>query len=123
MSSRHEVRRCPEIQILHVRNNHWYVASSIRSADGVVVVYDSLYDSQDSSTLDTLQWLYGQGSHFHVADILKQNDIEDCGLYAIAIAVLLINKVDPHKVWFVQEKMIMTCFEAQYISFSLSLVA
>ena len=89
------------------------------SADGVVVVYDSLYDSLDSSTLDTLQWLYGQGSRFHVANILKQNGIKDCGLSAIAIAVLLINKVDPHKVRFVQEKMrdhLITCFEAQYIS-------
>ena len=121
VSSRHEeVRRCPEIQILHVRNNHWCVASSIMSADGVVVMYDSLYDSLDSSTLDTLQWLYGQGSRFHVANISKQNGIKDCGLYAIAIAVLLINKVDPHKVRFVQEKMrdhLITCFEAQYISF------
>ena len=89
------------------------------SADGVVAVYDSLYDSLDSSTLDILEWLYGQSYNYHLIDFSKQNGITDCGLYAIAVGVLLLNKIDPESVKFIQEKMrhhLITCFEAQYIS-------
>ena len=39
------------IQIVHVRNNHWCVVSTVGCENGVVNVYDSLYPSVSMKTI------------------------------------------------------------------------
>ena len=39
------------VQIVHVRNNHWCVASTVGCESGVIHVYDSLYRSLSRETL------------------------------------------------------------------------
>ena len=40
----------PFIQVLHVRRNHWIVASSVNCEPGIVKIYDSLYSNIDLDT-------------------------------------------------------------------------
>ena len=61
-----------------------------------LVVYDSLYDSLDRGTTMILYRLYGKAVHqSRIANISEQKGVKDCGLYAIAIAVLLVKGLDP----------------------------
>ena len=104
----------PKIQIVHSRGNHWIVASTVLSEDSVVNIYDTLYDSLDTSTIGILNCLFEKGSKYHVANISKQKGGKDCGVYAIAISTLLVNKLDPEMFTFVQEEMrehLIECFE------------
>ena len=63
-----------------------------------------------------LDMLYGKAVHqSRIANISKQKGVKDCGLYAIAIAVLLVKGLDPEGVTFVQDQMrnhVVSCFEA-----------
>ena len=91
----------PKIQIVHSRGNHWIVASTVLSEDSVVNVYDTLYNSLDTSTVAILNCLYEKGSKYHFANISKQKGCKDCGVYAIAISTLLVNNLDPEMFTFV----------------------
>ena len=62
----------PKIQIVHSHGNHWIVASTVLSEDSVVNVYDTLYDSLDTSTVAILNCLFEKGSKYHFANISKE---------------------------------------------------
>lgn len=42
------------VQIIHSRNNHWIVASSIGCSTGKVLMFDSLYSSVDQATTNLI---------------------------------------------------------------------
>ena len=71
----------------------------------VVNIYDTLYDSLDTSTDAILNCLYEKGSKYRVANISKQRGGKGCGVYTIAISTLLVNNLDPEKFTFFQEEM------------------
>jgi len=48
-----------ELQIVHVRGNHWITTSTMFSKPNAVNVYDSLYDSIDEQSLKIIQQLFG----------------------------------------------------------------
>ena len=76
------------LQILHCRNNHWIVASTILSYPRVTV-YDSLYATVDDNTMRTLKQLFGPKVDVVINNDKKQVGFEDCGLFAIANCVCL----------------------------------
>ena len=43
------------VQIVHVRNNHWCVVSTVGCESGVIHVYDTLYKSVSTETLPDSQ--------------------------------------------------------------------
>ena len=91
------------LQIVHCRGNHWIVASTILSPPGVILVYDSLYDSIESATAQDILSLFGNNHlKLQMADVQKQVGPNDCGLFSIANAVQLAKKSDPSKVKYIQ---------------------
>ena len=104
-----------ELQIIHCRGNHWIVASTILSVKNYVNVYDSLYDSIDEDTEQTIKFLFKD--HLLKANMVKvqkQRGIDDCGLFAITNAVQLAKKCNPSQVKYHQYQMrshLICCFE------------
>ena len=60
-----------------------------------VFIYDSIYESVDKATLDTMKQLFGDIS-VKVAGGPKQEGVTDCGLFAIATCVALANGQQPY---------------------------
>ena len=97
------------IQIHHTRGNHWVVSAAI---DGVVYVYDTLYDSLSDDLRRQLREIYGR--HFCndagklvvlLPSVRHQRGSADCGLFAIAIALELCQGHDPTNIAFRQKQM------------------
>ena len=74
------------LQIIHCRQNHWTVTSTIGS-NPEVLIYDFIYESVDKATLDIIKQLFGFDITIKVADGPKQEGISDCGLFTIATCV------------------------------------
>ena len=74
-----------QIQVIHSREDHWIVASTVRSKNGVECVYDSVYTSIDKTTTEVIGNLFGSTT-IEMMDTQKQEGSIDCGLFAIAIA-------------------------------------
>ena len=85
------------------RGNHWIVASTILSHPGVILVYDSLYDSIDDETVQIILNLFAN-SHLklEMVNVQKQVGSNDCGLFSIANVVQLAKKSDPSKIKYIQ---------------------
>ena len=81
------------LQIIHCRQNHWIVATTTGSYPEVFI-YDSIYESVDQATLDTMKQLFGDIS-VKVAGGPKQEGVTDCGLFAVATCVSLVNGQQP----------------------------
>ena len=116
----------PVLQIVHCRNRlHWITVSTIH-IDGAsiagandVVIYDSLYSSVDEETMVVLKRLFGCNMNVKMPVIQKQLGATDCGLFAIATAVALVNLVDPTLKVFNQSSMrhhLIKCFERKCFS-------
>lgn len=97
------------IQIHHTRGNHWVVSAAI---DGVVYVYDTLYDSLSDDLRRQLREIYGR--YFcndagklvvQLPRLRHQRGSADCGLFAIAIALELCQGHDPTNIAFRQKQM------------------
>ena len=66
------------VQIIHVRNNHWCVVSTVGCETGAVQMYDS------TNLIASL--VYSPCSELRVTmmDVEKQSNSSDCGVLAIA---------------------------------------
>ena len=90
------------IQILHTRQSHWIAVSDVCCSRGEVVVYDSAYNSLDlncKKQLFSLMQPTSNSVRIHLANIQRQPNASDCGLFAIACATELANKKDPTHCW------------------------
>ncbi len=65
------------------------MAATVFAKVDEVIVYDSVYNSVDAETADVLRNIFGNSVSYSVANIVKQKGGKDCGLYAIAISILL----------------------------------
>ena len=104
---------CCSLQIIFCRSDHWIVASTIKSKEGTVNVYDSLFDELDDSTEKTVQFLFPNKT-IQVVPVQKQCGYDDCGLVAIANAVQLARGHDPLKAHYSQYLMrthLIKCYE------------
>ena len=79
---------------MQCRTNHWIVASTILSHPKVTV-YDSLFDSVDANTTDTLKQLFVPKVEVVVNNVRKLVGAEGCGLFAIASCICLAEKCLP----------------------------
>ena len=100
------------LQIIHSRNNHWIVASTLGCEVDEIKVFDSLYTSIDEATKHVI---LGLSQHTHKILMEKmqiQEGFDDCGLFAIAVATALA--LDGSTSGFQQTKMrdhAIKCFE------------
>ena len=92
------------IQILHVGNCHWAVASNLNVAErapysNAVTYYDSLRPlTVTTKLLRTICSFYKCKSsvlYFDVAEVMRQPNTRDCGVFAAAIATELAHYQDP----------------------------
>ena len=75
------------VQIIHVKNNHWCVVSTVGCETGVVHVCDSLCKTLSKETVRLIASLvYSPCSELRVTmmDVEKQSNGSDCGVLAIA---------------------------------------
>ena len=74
------------LQICHCQGHHWITVTTKGCKNGELMVYDSLYDSIDSTTASTLERLFNTQLIYKMADTQKQQGVIDCGVFAIANA-------------------------------------
>ena len=76
------------VQIIHVRNNHWCVVSTVGCETGAVHVYDSLYKPISKETVRLIASLVNSPcSELRVTmmDVEKQSNGSDCGVLAYGL--------------------------------------
>ncbi|XP_064388500.1 uncharacterized protein LOC135336575 [Halichondria panicea] len=83
-----------QLQIVHTRGNHWIVVSAIDCEEGVVNVYDSLYETIVGATREIILNIF-QASLINMVESQKQEGVVDCGLFAIANATSLAYGTNP----------------------------
>ena len=83
-----------QLQILHSRNDHWIVASTVHCNDSEVrvLVYDSAYSTVDEKTSSIISNLF-LSDNIVIKHSQKQCNGEDCGLFAIANATAIANGI------------------------------
>ena len=110
------------VQIIHVRNNHWCVVSTVGCQSGVVRVYDSLYKTLSKETVRLIARMVHVPSSelkFEMMDVEKQSNDSDCGVLAIAYAFDICNGMNPCSVRFDHSKIrphLITCLENCQVS-------
>ena len=109
-------------EIIHVRNNHWCVVSTVGCETGAVHVYDSLCKTISKETVRLIASLvYSPCSELRVTmmDVEKQSNGSDCGVLAIAYAFDLCSGLNPCTVRFDHSKIrshLATCLENCQVS-------
>lgn len=107
------------IQILNVSGNHWVTVSNIGCKDAEINFYDSIY-RKPSVPCECLQQITSifnfsmPNIKLHFPDIKKQTGTDDCGLFAIAVAVALCSNLVPETCDWNQSEMrhhLITCFD------------
>ena len=94
-------------EIIHVRNNHWCVVSTVDCGTGAVHVYDSLYKPISKETVRQIASLVNSPSselRVTMMDVEKQSNGSDCGVLAIAYAFDLCSGLNPCTVRFDHSK-------------------
>ena len=110
------------VQIIHVRNSHWCVVSTVGCQSGVVRVYDSLYKKLSKETeylIASMVHVPSSDLHIVMMDVEKQSNGSDCGVLSIAYAFDICSGMDPCSVRFDQTKIrqhLATCLENCHVS-------
>ena len=94
------------VQILHIRTNHWIVISNLQSEAtciSVLDVYDMTHDQVDDMTRKIITSIFEENLQSNpVKDFQKQNDVTDCGIFAIAVATSLLHNIPVKRLKFNQ---------------------
>lgn len=110
------------VQIIHVRNNHWAVVSTVGCQSGVVCVYDSLYKRLSKETeylIASMVHVPSSDLQIIMMDVEKQSNTSDCGVLAIAYIFDICSGMDPCTVRFDHSKIrphLATCLENCQVS-------
>ena len=112
---------CPfeTIQIIHNNAHHWVLLSSFNSN---INIYDSLNTIPTDSTLQQIKQLFSPDDSlpsYTLVTCHKQVGFSDCGVFAIAYAIDILNGNDPCKIIYDQSKMrahLISCFESNYLT-------
>ena len=86
------------VQILNVERLHWITVTNIGCEEGVVMVYDSLFNTMSLNSKQQICSLYQPTCsqlEFRLANIQRQPNTADCRLLAIACATELVQSRDP----------------------------
>ncbi len=108
------------VQIIHVNNNHWACLSNVYSKDeSSFELYDSLHSNpcdsivRQVSIICSSSNLNTQVATIDVMNVSRQTGVNDCGLYAIAMATSLVYGADPVALKYSQDSMrahLLSCF-------------
>ena len=92
---------CDEsVQILLSGGNHWVTVSTVGTQHPTVRVYDSLHNSLPDSTKEQIASLLSTNEReitLEYANLQKQPNDCDCGLFAIGFAMAICNKQSPEE--------------------------
>jgi len=86
------------LQIIHIDNNHWIVASTINCKPSNITIYDSINSSVNMETQSILaSLLKTQKDQFtiQIAKVNKQSRTHDCGVFAAAYCTTVAFGKDP----------------------------
>ena len=110
-----------QLHVIHSRGDHWIVASTVGCR---VLVYDLVYSTLDSATLDVIANLF-HSSTVKMLECQKQEGGKDCGVFAIVYATAIGHGVDPTSVKLNQGAMrrhLIKCFEEENLSLFPSII-
>ena len=96
------------VQILHSGGNHWVTVSTVGTQCPTVRVFDSLHNSLPDSTKEQIASLLSTKETeitLQYANVQKQPNDCDCGLFAIAFAMAIFNEQTPEEELFVVTRM------------------
>ena len=89
-----------QVKIIHSRGNHWIVASTIHSRDGVFQVYDSVYSTVADGTRSVINTLFPPSSSVEIIKVQKHIRGKECGLFSCANSTALAFRLDPETLSF-----------------------
>ena len=91
------------VQVLHSGGNHWLTVSTISCPYSTVNIYDSMCCTLPHSTQKMICALlvsHEPNVTLRFIDVDRQNNANDCGLYALAFASTLCSGKDPRHITF-----------------------
>ena len=91
------------VQVLHSGGNHWLTVSTIGCPYSTVNIYDSMCCTLPHSTQKMICALlvsHEPNVTLRFIDVDRQNNANDCGLYALAFASTLCSGKDPRHITF-----------------------
>ena len=78
------------VQILHVCGDHWVVISYLLCPKNEIKLYDTVYSDIDQTTTVLLIEMFNEGVQVTMdGQLQKQERDRDCGVFCIAITILL----------------------------------
>ena len=110
------------VQVLHNGRNHWLTASSVGTAPGQMLVYDSMYPSAGQATqqqIACLMMVTEPNLTLTFADVQMQAGGSDCGVFALAFATAICFGHSPGQFHFYQQRMrtrLIECLEKKRFS-------
>ena len=104
------------VQIIHVRNSHWCVVSTVGCQSGVVHVYDSLYKTLSKETVHLITRMVHVPSSELKVDVEKQSNGSDCVVLTIAYAFDICSGLNPCSVRHSKIRPHLTCLENCQVS-------
>ena len=117
-SNSYDVQRGEFVQIIHNGKDHWQVISTVGIKHPSVNVFDSLYCFCSDHSKVQIASLLLTNEHvikLKYIDVQKQFGKADCGLFAVAFAVTLVNGLPPGSFFFEQclmRKHLLQCLES-----------
>ena len=107
------------VQVLYVDPGHWACVSNIFCKDeSSVDLFDSTHiaPTEDGSIIKQVAIILHPRQKFtiHLVNVSLQFGVNDCGVYALAMATDLVNRIDPTSVTYKQHLMrahLKHCFE------------
>ena len=85
-----------KLQIVFCKDrSHWILATTIRCETGEVKVYDSIFNSLDKESLHTIMKSGDNKPRVRLSPSQKQKGSNDCGVFAIGIAVAVAFGLNP----------------------------
>lgn len=107
----------PFVQVMLTFENHWICVSNIGCPAGVVRLFDSMYKKRSNALLKKqLAWMLHTEESSMTLEwpcSSKQKGNNDCGLYALANAIVLCSNLNPQNCRFIQAQMrphLANCF-------------
>ena len=114
------------VQILHVGGNHWVTATNIGCQENKIKVFDSLHQKlskkEKQKLHSCLAVLLNTSSSTIVTEwpsMQRQRGESDCGLFAVAVAISLLNGEDPGSKSYDQSVMrshLAVCFHCEELA-------
>ena len=111
-------KNCPEVytpdclQIIHSRQSHWVVATTVRCNNNEVTLYDSMFREFDENTASVVYNLFNTRT-VKIAKCQQQKGAVDCGLFSITFATSIAHGCNPTTVEYIQAHMrmhLVKCF-------------